>query len=283
MNIKQLCEQCNYEYDSKNPSRSLKALQNNYLITQLRKGNYQIERELTAEEKILVTNRNHAEKLLYYIVISRLSQSPNNTIRANMKQLLELFSVVNSKYKLFSYENMNKTKLKVLESTNLSQPILENFYSDTHPILSRMMKNVLHTLENELLIKVNIASMHSIIGYYKGERYTVNLENSPDDTENILRITRNMIITEGKSTCWDDSPYWLKEKIKKAICKELGWHHMYDDYIIILNREGLSEEFHEQILNSEVCKKIGTSKQGELKNYDKQLLEDCINLLVKIS
>lgn len=286
MNIKQLCTECNIEYNSRNPKRSLKLIKEKYIITELSHNDYTIERKLTDEEYILLSKKNKAEELLYNIILTQLSQSNTNTVRANTKELLEKFYLVNNKYKLFSYEDITEEKLKVLSTTDLSESILENFYSDTYPILSRMLKKVLHRLEDEALIKIVEIPMYAVkkrLGD-TGKTYIDTHEVTTDQMEEVLRITREEMLNlpeDRRADKWSDLQYYDKGKIKKEVCRQLHWAYTYNDYNIILNRQGIIEETNNLLVNLATCKKLSTSRQGELKNYDKELMDKCINFLIK--
>lgn len=290
MTIKQLCEECNIEYNSKNPKRSLNKLKEKYLIVENSHNNYTIERKLTDEEYILLSKKNHVEEFLYKVILTQLSQSSTNTVRANTKELLEKFYLVNNKYKLFSYEevDISENKLKILNSTDLSESILGNFYSDTYPILSRMLKKVLRQLEDEALIKITEIPMYGVrrrIGD-TGKVYTDTHEVTTDQMEEVLRITRDEMLNlpeSRRSDKWSELQYFDRGKIKHEVCKQMGWAYTYNDYLIVLNRKGLVENYNKMLVNIAVEKKLSTSKQGELKYYDKELLDKCINFLIKIT
>lgn len=87
---------------------------------------------------------------------------------------------------------------------------------------------------------------------------------------------------------YEDILYYDKEKIKNEISKELGIEYFYNQYEIILNKEYLSkyEKYCCTELKNKVnelsAKKLSMSKQGVLKEYDIEMLNDCIDTIIKI-
>lgn len=281
MNIKQLCELYNEPYNSKNPTRSLNNLKKNYLIIEHNK-NYTVERPLTEEERSSLSNRSQAKTLLRQIICIELSKSPTNTLRADTKGFLEMFYIVNSKYRFFSYENLNEDKIKILNSTDLTSSMLEYFYKDVHPILSRLLKEVFKELELELLIKKTDIMMYGNIKRIGDDIVTEKHQATPDEVEQFLSVARAIMLSKGIKS-WDKAQYFQKKQINHEACKVLGWSFVYNDYLLTLNRQGLQQEASALLLNNEVCKKLYRSKQGHLKEYDKSTLKDCVDFLIKLS
>lgn len=284
MNIKQLCNQYQIEYDPNHPNRSLSKLQKQYLTAKVGNNQYEVIRPLTLDEKADLTQLTDCPKLLRSIICNQLAQSPTNSIRTDTKGFLEMFYLINSKYKYFAYDEINEEKNKILQSTTLPKNVLEDFYSDVYPLLNDMLKATFRRLENELLIKKTDIMMYGIITRTdNGRLCTTKYQATNDQIEVYLSIARNIMKNKYHISKWEDCNYFQRKAINKDTCKEMGWSFVYNDYELILNRQGLKNEVQLQDMNKEVCKKIRNSKRGNLKDYDKNLLSDCIDFLIKIS
>ena len=157
MKIKELCEMSGVEYNIKNPKRSLNKLKQLYILEQTGKNDYKIIRNLSEDEQILSRKITKCKELLEKAIIIQLSLSEDNTIRTDMKGYLELFNIVNNKYRYFAYNKITDYKLKLLE--NVIDPVFENnalcnYVDDVNPILYRMTKDIFKKLQSEMLIFV---------------------------------------------------------------------------------------------------------------------------------
>lgn len=299
MNIKELCEVARIDYNVNHPSYSLNKIKQLYLLEETGKRDYRIVRELTEEERLTGRKLTQCKQLLEDAICVQLSLSENNTIRADMKGYLELFNIVNSKYRYFAYENMTEHKYKILEG--FVDPKCENntlcdYVDDVNPILYRLVKEAFRKLSGEMLLYVKEHLMFAkkyIVPDERGEGNSVEflrtVEADNDQVENYMRLFKAYALEEGFDSV-DKVNNKTKKKIKSRICRELGITYAYTEYELILNREGLKYEVENRpelarlkdSLNKNVIHKLNMSKQGRLKNYDLEEKEKCTDFLIRV-
>ena len=287
MNIKQLCTEYNIPYNAKNPKRSLDKLRKEYIVAEVSPKNYIVERPLTDDEKATITKFTKCREMLQDVICVQLAESKTNTIRSDTKGFLEMFGVVNNKYRYFAYDGMNESKLELLNNLDVPNAVLSVFYTDVHPVLNGLLKSVFRKMESELLIMKQDVMMCGVyenyVDFKTGEHKTRTrkFEPSADEKENFLRIARNVMLNNNIKS-WDNANYFQRKYINDEACRQMGWAFVYNDYILTLNRSGIKDLVADkQLLNNEVCKKVLMSKQGKLKDYDKDTLTICINALIK--
>lgn len=299
MNIKELCNIFNIEYNANHPSYSLNKIKQIYLLEEVGKRDYEIVRKLTKEEQITGKKLTQCKKLLEDAICVQLSLSEKNTIRADMKGYLELFNIVNNKYRYFAYENMTEQKYKILEG--FVDPIYENnnlcdYVDDVNPILYRMVKEVFKKLSGEMLLYVKEHLMFAkkyIIPNEAGDgsstEYLRTTEATNDQVEEYMRLFRFYADEMGAYNL-DNLSNRTKYKIKAKVCRDLNITYAYTEYEIVLNREGLQNIVDNRpdlkelkdTLNKNVVHKLNMSKQGNLKNYDIEQKEHYSNFLIKV-
>ena len=87
MKLKDLCEQINIPYNSKNPTRSLNAIKKEYFIEQNdNKKDYTIVRPLTDQEKTDLQKISDCKKILKDTIYVSLSLIKENKIRSDIKR-----------------------------------------------------------------------------------------------------------------------------------------------------------------------------------------------------
>ena len=298
MNIKELCNVSNIEYNANHPSYSLNKIKQIYLLKEVGKRDYEIVRKLTKEEQITGKKLTQCKKLLEDAICVQLSLSENNTIRTDMKGYLELFNIVNSKYRYFAYENMTERKYKILEG--FVDPKYENntlcdYVDDVNPILYRLVKEVFKKLSGEMLLYVKEHLMFATrctIPNKNGDNnveFLRTIEADNDQVENYMRLFKSYALEEGFDSV-EKVNNKVKKKIKNKICRELGITYAYTEYELILNREGLKYEVENRpdllelkdSLNKNVVHKLNMSKQGHLKDYNVEQKEHCSDFLIKV-
>ena len=298
MNIKELCNVSNIEYNANHPSYSLNKIKQIYLLKEVGKRDYEIVRKLTKEEQITGKKLTQCKKLLEDAICVQLSLSENNTIRTDMKGYLELFNIVNSKYRYFAYENMTERKYKILEG--FVDPKYENntlcdYVDDVNPILYRLVKEVFKKLSGEMLLCVKEHLMFATKYMIPNEcgagsiEFLRTTEADNDQVENYMRLFKSYALEEGFDSV-EKVNNKVKKKIKNKICRELGITYAYTEYELILNREGLKYEVENRpdllelkdSLNKNVVHKLNMSKQGHLKDYNVEQKEHCSDFLIKV-
>ena len=297
MKIKELCEIANIDFNPKHPAYSLNKLKQIYLLEQTGKKDYEIVRELTKQEQIAGHKLTQSRKLLEDSIYVQLSLSDDNTIRKDMKGFLELFNIVNNKYRYFSYDNMSVEKCQILSGfvdPQFENVTLCNYVDDVNPILYRMVKDIFRKMRKEMLIHVKEHLMF-------GKKYVIPSENGSDtveyirryeadnnQTEEYMRLFKMFALEEGYDNV-DKINNKVKKRIKRKVCKELGITYAYTEYEIVLNREGLKYEVDtrqdlqelKNSLNMNIVHKLNMSTQGNLKEYDQQTKTECSDFLIK--
>ena len=298
MNIKELCEVAQVDYNSNHPSYSLNKIRQIYLLEEVGKRDYKIVRKLTKQEQITGKKLTQCKQLLENVIYVQLSLSEENTLRADMKGFLELFNIVNSKYRYFAYENMTEQKYKIL--SGFVDPKYENttlcdYVDDVNPILYRLVKQVFKKMSGEMLLYVKEHLMFAkkyIIPNESGEgsvEYLRTVEASNDQVEEYMRLFRYYADELGVVNL-DNLNNRTKYKIKAKVCRDLGITYAYTEYELVLNREGLQNVVGSRpdlielkdSLNKNIIHKLNMSKQGHLKEYSSEDKEHCSDFLIKV-
>lgn len=297
MKLRELCDQYNIEYDKKNPKRSLNRLKQMFVIEENGRYNYEIVRKLTKSEQITGKKLTQCKKLLSDAIIVQLSLSENNTIRADMKGYLELFNIVNNKYRYFAYENMTEAKYRLLEgfvdpkNENIT---LCNYVDDVNPILYRMVKDIFKKLDAELLIHIKEHLMFGTKHKIPNEdgslvEYIKTQEATNDQIEQYMQLFKETAKSLNIDNI-DNLNNKTKQKIKSMVCRQLGITYAYTEYELVLNREFLQYEVEnnkdlkdlKDSLNHNVVYKLNNSQNGHLKDYDKDVKQQCTDFLIKV-
>ena len=297
MKLRELCEQHNIEYDKKNPKRSLNKLKQLFVIEEVRPYDYEIVRKLTKSEQVTGHKLTQCKKLLSDAIIVQLSLSENNTIRADMKGYLELFNIVNNKYRYFAYENMTEEKYRLLEGfvdPKNENVTLCNYVDDVNPILYRMVKDIFKKLKSEMLIYIKEHLMFSVKYKIPNDNgatveYIKTQEATNDQIERYMQLFKETAKSLNINNI-DNLNNRTKQKIKNIVCRQLGITYAYTEYELILNREFLQYEVEnsedlktlKDSLNKNVIIKLNNSQQGQLKEYNQNVKNECTDFLIKI-
>ena len=297
MKLKDLCEQVNIPYNSKNPTRSLNTIKKEYLIEQNgNKKDYTIIRPLTEQEKTELQKISDCKKILKDTIYVSLSLVKENKIRSDIKGFLELFNMVNGNYKYFTYDTMTEQKYDLLKDytdPKLENSVLHDFVGDVHPILNRLVKETFNDMVDERLIYKKEILM---FGYY--ERYQLEdgyyvetrrkVEANDEQIKEFLEHSRKYMSEKGYNK-WSEVPYFTKIDINRKICRDMGISYVYTDYEIILNNDGISNEVEhnkdlkelKDSLNKSTIKKLLRSTQGKLKELTLDEKKDRTDMLIK--
>lgn len=297
MKLRELCQQCDIEYDKKNPKRSLNKLKQLFVIEEVRPYDYEIVRKLTKSEQVTGQKLTQCKKLLSDTIIVQLSLSKNNTIRADMKGYLELFNIVNSKYRYFAYENMTEEKYRLLEGfvdPKNENVTLYNYVDDVNPILYRMVKDIFKKLKSEMLIHINEHLMFAVKHKIPNDdgsivEYIKTQEATNDQIEQYMQLFKETAKSLNIVNI-DNLNNRTKQKIKNIVCRQLGITYAYTEYELILNREFLQHEVNnnkdlkelKDSLNNNIIVKLNNSQQGHLKDYDQDIKTECTDFLIKV-
>lgn len=297
MNIKELCELTDIEYNKTHPSYSLNKIKQIYLLEETGHRSYDIVRKLTKEEQIKGKKLTKCKQILEDTIYVQLSLSENNTLRSDMKGFLELFNIVNNKYRYFSYENMTEQKYKILEG--FIDPKYENmslcdYVCDVNPILYRMVKDVFKKMSQEMLLHIKEHLMFAkkyVVPNDDGSttEFLRTYEATNNQVEEYMRMFRQYALEEGFESV-ENLNLKYKRKIKNRICRELNITYAYTEYELILNRDGLKYEVEKRpellelkdSLNKNVVHKLNMSTSGKLKEYSIEDKEKCSDFLIKV-
>ena len=297
MTIKEMCEYSNIEYNKDHPKRSLNKLCQIYEIEKIDARNYNIIRELSEEEKVKCRKITKCKELLEKTICVQLSFCENNTIRSDMKGFLELFNIVNKKYRYFAYSNMNDVKGNILK--DFADPVAENltlccFVDDVNPILYRLVREVFNNLEKQMLLYKKEHLMFATTQKYdtsNGNDYvefTKKWEATNDEIETYMKYYRQFALEMGYNNIELVKSH-DKKKIKSMVCREMGVGWAYFEYELILNRDGLNWAINNNdelkdlklSLNANVVHKISNSNQSNLKIIKSDDKINMTNFLIK--
>lgn len=273
MKIKDICKEYNISYDSKHPKNSLRLAQNELLIKEIGKNDYDVIRHLTLEEKRARDIRIKIKPDLEKLVCTTLAFSDECALCGSIRNYYEVFSMVNNKFKIFAQPSSC--------SKYDNGALYHIFYREIDHEYRRIVKEVFSDLEKSFIIYVNkkLVFVEKINGVYR-KRYA-----NKEDTEKMLSAGRQVMDKYGYKK-YDEIKYYDKSKIKDEVSDLLGIDFFYNDYEIILNRdylekykiedEGLSKKVNE--LSS---KKALYCTQGALKDYSVDDVLECVEELIK--
>lgn len=286
MTVRELSEKCGVEYDKHNPARTLERIKRKYEVTEIGFKNYELGRELSLDEQLNALTKTNARQMLRYIICSELAKAPDNIIRTDTKGFLELFYVVNYKYRYFAYDNLNKRKRQILKETDIPQVVLEQFYRDVHPLLNNMLKSIFKQLQSESLItKTDVLMYGKKVKLDNGNFVVTKHEMTHDDIEKYLNLRRAVSKELYHTTNFDRLSYYKQIAVQKEVCKRSdSWDFIYNDYLLCLNRKDLKEEAEISAVefNKEIQKKVKISKQKDLKKYNRDLMKSCVDFLISV-
>ena len=293
MKIKEMCELVGIEYDVKNPKRSLNKLKQLYIIEQVGKRDYNIIRDLTEDEQIIGKKLTNCRQLLEDVVLSSLN---NNTLRMDMKGFLELFGMVNNKYRYFVYRRMTEEKYKLLEGfedMDMENGVLCDYVEDVNSILYRLVKQVFKKLESDekILIKEHMLF---------GKKYRITNEDgsvaefirviqaSNTHHEEYIRLFRQYAQEMGYDIENRNMNNKIKKQIENKVCRDMGMTYIYFEYELInkfnnnnkIDNQNLS--LLREKLNKNIIHKLNLSTEDNLKYYSQRDKEKYSEFLIKI-
>lgn len=278
MKLKDICTQLNVEYNPKRSDRILKDLQRKYVITRNGRYDYTLVREYTDDEKFFIENSDNCKELLKSMILLNLNTS-SNTIVGDLKSLLSEFGLVNNNYKYFTYDELTADKVKLLNQyygNTDDNIIMHQFVVDAHPILNRIMKEALHSLEDEKFISIHKTLMI--------QPYTEKAHIASETEEEQMLFYSRKHMDEINVKSWSALNYYQRIDINKKVCKDMGIKYTYYLYEIVLNRVSI-EQTRDKILNEIYVNKASynkllSSNQGQLKTYTEELKRKCLDFLI---
>jgi hypothetical protein len=284
MKLKELCELANIPYNSKNPSRSKALLEQRYELRQLSKQQYEIVRELTPQEIRSINTYVRIKPIIKECICTALANIDGNTIKGSIKDYYTILSIVNNNYKYFTYLDFNDIKKNYMINNNIpleNNVLYYEFCKEIDTMFRRIIKECFNELENELLIRVN----KQLVFVYRDENgYYYSKEITDEETiKNFLSFGKKYMSKIGYNE-WSKVPYLIKPSLRDKISKDLGIAYFYDRYDLVINKDFLPQQTLESVkkqLNNLSIEKVAKSKQGVLKEWDCETVEDCINIIIK--
>lgn len=166
--IQELCTLLGFEYNSGNPSRSIKEIEKQHKIERIDNSKrYIYIRELTDEEKEVYKTCSLLKQYLYDDIMLHLQNASDYILpQYTKRELLHMLGVVNRNYLLFvptedELDELPKRKL-VLEEYNVleedwdvANQNLMLFEEGVHPVLSTCLTSTLNDLRNQSYILID--------------------------------------------------------------------------------------------------------------------------------
>ena len=284
MKLKELCELNDIPYNSKNPARSKAKLEQRYVLKQVSKQRYEIVRPLTEEEMRSIKTYVHLKPIIKECICTALANVEGNTLQGSIKDYYNILAIVNNNYKYFTYSDLNDLKKNYMISNNI--PLENNilyyeFCKEVDSMFRRIIKECFKELEDEMLIKVNTQLTFVVrneLGYYISHPIT-----DPNVIQQFLACGKKYMTEYGYES-WDKIPYSVKDELREKISRDLKILYFYDRYNIIINKEFLPQKQLNEVrseINKLTTEKISKSQQGVLKEWDIDLIQECVNLLIK--
>lgn len=284
MKLKELCELAGISYNSKNPSRSKTQLEQRYVLKQLSKQQYEIVRELTPQEISSIKTYVRLKPVIKECICTALANIDGASIKGSIKDYYTILSIVNNSYKYFTYLDFNDIKKNYMINNNIpleNNVLYYEFCQEIDSMFRRIIKECFKELEDELLIRVSKQLMfvtRDANGYYNSHEVT-----DGEVIQNFLAVGKKYMSEKGFEN-WSDVPYLTKPELRAKISSELKIEYFYDRYDIIINKQFLPQLPIDEIkrqLNNLAIEKISKSKQGVLKEWDYEIINDCINTIIK--
>ena len=284
MKLKQLCEQYNVPYNSKNPARSKAKLEQRVVLHQLSKQQYEVVRELTEEEMRSIRTYIRIKPIIKECICTALANVDGNTLQGSIKDYYNILAIVNNSYKYFTYSDLNDLKKNYMINNNI--PLENNilyyeFCKEVDLMFRRIIKECFKELEDELLIRVSkqlTFVTRDELGYFITRAIT-----DPNIIQDFLACGKKYMSEYGYDS-WDKIPYLTKGDLREKISRDLGIEYFYDRYDIVINKDFLPQKPLSDVraeINKLTTEKISKSQQGVLKEWDDKLIQECINLLIK--
>lgn len=283
----QLCDLFELEKQTSgsNQRSQLNNLMRQYEISNPKRNNYIIKRELSLAEKldkqIYHKNRGYIEPLMY----TMLSEIYNNSIRVNMHTMLELLGIVNKDYHFAKWHS----KECDLTITGYDSSGLNIFIKESEPMLKHIIIDVLKDMQRRKLLIVNMIPMFArkYRNLDTNKMYTKIWEASKDEIPKLLQAQR-IALKNFNLEYWDELVWNQHGEAKDIIARELDIDYFYYDYEIILNKIGIKEYVTDDFeslrkgLNKHVQQKLKKSKQGNLKLLEQMEKEKYVEYLIDI-
>lgn len=284
MKLKELCELNNIPYNPKNPARSKSKLEQHYVLKQISKQQYEIVRSLTEEEMRSIKTYVRLKPIIKECICTALANVEGNTLQGSIKDYYNILAIVNNNYKYFTYSDLNDLKKNYMISNNI--PLENNilyyeFCKEVDSMFRRIIKECFKELENEMLIKVSTQLTfvtRNELGYYISHPVT-----DPNIIQRFLACGKKYMTEYGYET-WEEIPHHIKDELREKISRDLNILYFYDRYNIVINKEFLPQKELKEVrseINRLTTEKISKSQQGVLKEWDTDLIQECINLLIK--
>lgn len=271
--------------ENKSGEQTIKDISKKYVIKKVKRGVYKIVRELTDIEKIEINtyykNKDYIEPMIYYMLLN----TTENSITMDMHEIMEEVEIVNKDFHYIKYHINECSDMIGLDN----KATLKLFTKESEPMLKRIIKDVLHEMEDKQLIKVNEIPIlaYKILNAETNKWFTKTVEIKEDvDIQKLLETKRIILQNEFGIDKESDLNYYDIGLFRDFIAKEYNASYFYYQYNIILNKKGLAICQDTDILqlkqsfNNYIQDKIRKSKQGDLKVLTKKEKDICIKYCI---
>lgn len=296
LTYRQLCEV--FELEPKRGGyiqRQIDKISEDYEVNKVAR-KYVILRKYTDKEKELM----HAEKLRQThikanleLLLCTLFTIPKKckVVKFGMIDLLKILKVVNYDYcSTRNYINMSYA-MELLDADKT----IEDFFSESYSMLTRIVKDTLKDLEDKQIIMVTQTPVIARVIYKNGKAmYTKKeLMDTVDKKDKFLQASRK-ILTEKYNTERISDIYKRRQydSYVHDVAKEFKGDYFYKQYELTLNTKDIGSyattdvEYKEKVnklCNSLVAKKLLISKQGKMEILPTEDKQKYIDVFIDIN
>ena len=260
---------------------------------------YIIVKKLTTQEKLNIQYHNKLKSHIEILMCTLFAIPKEDfVVSFNMKQLLQLLQLVNKDFHdtkrkeniIVARELLSIESDLVVASDGKVKDSLEIFMEETEPMLSRIVKEVMKSLENKKIISKKEMYILAKRVYKKGKpTFTETKEINTNLLEKQFLESQykalNILYNDGLIYKPDEEyvniqGLYMINKYRELTAIQMGYEYWYPQYILTLNKEYLNRferfvirDIKEKCKVNELCNqivknKILTSKQGNLKYID---------------
>ena len=253
-------------------------LKKDYEFT-VKNGFYNFKKQYTEDEKNEKELRGMYQKLLEAILSNLLSQQEGHNQCLSMMEILTSCGIVNSDYGYCRY-NINDSS-SILNSDPIE---LKDYMIKSYNLLSRLVKDILKSLESKSLIKCRQG--YRIYKSYNTYTDTHTIPMESLEESKIIRLEEETLkelgFTKMSEIYRNENRIYLFKKIASQKLRENfpGWEGYYKVYHLTLNKSGLStnkENIYKE-LNYRIQSKLLRSEMLSQVTELKKIIDATINL-----
>ena len=295
MKLRELCEKYGVRYNVHNPVRSRKQL-SKFCEFERNENDYTIIRELSDEEKILVSDK--FTTYIENILINRLVINNAEELTYTYTDLFEILGLVNDNWRTGRNNIFGKLgKKQLIETNKFDYNVIQNdegftknnvvkyniksFFRISNKLLKEVVVNSLTSIEKRNLLSWDKTYKLYILPKKKGDTL-IERDITDEERSKILDWTKEALDMLSHETEWIPSKREKKnltEYVNNKILKEFGYDTYAKAIRLRLTPSSLQRETYNvdcrKHLNKKVVNKLLASK--ELKDILETIKEQCIN------